>query len=73
MRAAMTYAFGRLYSCGNRSWQMDESRGVMVGNPSISTEVSDYMLALHRRKVSTLGLIFQFYLSSTICLCFIGT
>ncbi|KAF8812056.1 hypothetical protein BYT27DRAFT_7088146 [Phlegmacium glaucopus] len=51
MRAAMTYAFGRLYGCGNRSWQMDESQGVMVGNPSISTEVSNYMLALHRRKV----------------------
>jgi len=59
MRAAMTYAFGRLYGCGNRSWQMDEFRGVMVGNPSISTEVSDYMLALHRRKVRPyLGLNF---------------
>ena len=51
MRAAMTYAFGRLYGCGNRSWQLDESREVMVGNPSISDEVSNYMLALRRRKV----------------------
>jgi len=47
----MTYAFGRLYSCGNRPWQMDESQGVMIGNPSISDEVSNYMLALHRRNV----------------------
>jgi len=59
MRAAMTYAFGRLYGCGNQSWQMDEFRGVMVGNPSISTEVSDYMLTLHRHKVRPyLGLNF---------------
>lgn len=51
MRAAMTYAFGRLYGCGNRSWRLDDARGVMVGNPSISDEVSNYMLALRRRKV----------------------
>jgi hypothetical protein len=62
MRAAMTYAFGRLYGCGNRSWQLDESRGVMVGNPSISDEVSNYMLALRRRKVRKNFLNF-FYLS----------
>ncbi|KAG2112581.1 uncharacterized protein F5147DRAFT_632239 [Suillus discolor] len=52
MRASMTYAFGRLQGLGNMWWhESDVGGGVMVGNPSISTEVSSFMCSLRRRKV----------------------
>ncbi|KAG1837856.1 hypothetical protein DFJ58DRAFT_734145 [Suillus subalutaceus] len=52
MRASMTYAFGRLSGLGNLTWhESDIGGGLMVGNPSISIEVSSYMCSLRRRKV----------------------
>ena len=52
MRAAVTYAFGRLQGLGNMPWHESEfCRGEMRGNPSVSVEVSSYMCSLRRRKV----------------------
>ncbi|KAF8209886.1 hypothetical protein K438DRAFT_1477462, partial [Mycena galopus ATCC 62051] len=51
MRAAMTYAFGRLYSLGSLPWHESEASGKMVGNPSVSETVATYMTSLRRRKV----------------------
>jgi hypothetical protein len=51
MRAAMTYAFGRLYGLGTLPWHQSEVTGAMVGNPSVSDTVSSYMVSLRRRKV----------------------
>jgi hypothetical protein len=50
MRAAATYGFGRISSCGNTPWQLD-GHGQWRGNPSISLSVSRYMVSLRRRKV----------------------
>ncbi|KAG2131339.1 DNA breaking-rejoining enzyme, partial [Suillus clintonianus] len=51
MRASMTYAFRRLNSLGNMPWhESDIGGGIMVGNPSISVEVSSYMCSLCRCK-----------------------
>lgn len=56
MRAAMTYAFGRLQGLGNMPWHESElHRGEMLGNPSVSVEVSSYMCSLRRRKVRSLS------------------
>ncbi|KAG2147302.1 hypothetical protein BD769DRAFT_1660470 [Suillus cothurnatus] len=52
MRAAMTYAFGHLQGLGNLPWHESELHsGQMLGNPSVSVEVSSYMCSLRRRKV----------------------
>ncbi|KAF8131341.1 hypothetical protein K438DRAFT_1557471 [Mycena galopus ATCC 62051] len=51
MRAAMTYAFGRLLGLGSLPWHQSESTGKMVGNPSVSETVATYMTSLRRRKV----------------------
>ena len=51
MRAAMTYAFGRLHGLGTLPWHQSEVTGAMVGNPSVSDTVSTYMVSLRRRKV----------------------
>ncbi|KAG1756883.1 DNA breaking-rejoining enzyme [Suillus paluster] len=52
MRAAMTYMFGRLQGLSNMPWhESDAGGGIMVGNPSISVEVSSFMCSLCRRKV----------------------
>lgn len=51
MRAAATYAFGRLHQLGNVPWHRSEVTGQWVGNPSVSETVSTYMLSLRRRKV----------------------
>lgn len=51
MRAAMTYAFGRLHGLGDMPWHRSEVTNEMLGNPSVSTLVSSYMCALRRRKV----------------------
>lgn len=53
MRAAMTYAFGRLHGLGPTPWHSSEDGAGTEGNPSVSTQVSSYMLSLRRRKVST--------------------
>jgi len=48
----MTYAFGRLNGLGGMPWhESDAGGGIMVGNPSISVEVSSFMCSLCRRKV----------------------
>ncbi|KAG1800902.1 DNA breaking-rejoining enzyme [Suillus plorans] len=52
MRAAMTYTFGRLQGLGNLPWHESELHsGQMLGNPSVSVEVSSYMCSLRRCKV----------------------
>ncbi|KAF8135307.1 hypothetical protein K438DRAFT_763706 [Mycena galopus ATCC 62051] len=48
MRAAMTYAFGRIHRLGSTPWQEEP---VPSGNPSVSEIVSSYMVSLRRRKV----------------------
>ncbi|KAG1816275.1 DNA breaking-rejoining enzyme [Suillus variegatus] len=51
MHASMTYMFGRLQGLGNMWWhESDVGGGVMVGNPSISTEVSSFMCSLRHHK-----------------------
>jgi hypothetical protein len=55
LRASMTYAFGRIYGIGSQAWQrFTNVNGTVtkIGNPSISEEVSRYLLSLRRRKVS---------------------
>ncbi|KJA19681.1 hypothetical protein HYPSUDRAFT_120163, partial [Hypholoma sublateritium FD-334 SS-4] len=49
MRSALTYGFGRIYERGNVAWHCSDGKEYK-GNPSISTQVSRYMLALKRRK-----------------------
>ncbi|KAG2748106.1 hypothetical protein P692DRAFT_20735446, partial [Suillus brevipes Sb2] len=52
MRAAATYAFGRLQGLGTIPWHESElQKGQMLGNPSVSIEVSGYMYSLRCRKV----------------------
>jgi len=51
MRAAMTYAFGRIQRLGSVPWQEGNVAGSTIGNPSVSEIVSSYMVSLRRRKV----------------------
>ena len=51
MRASITYAFGRVWNLGTLAWHKNEVADKWVGNPSVSDEVSAYMLSLRRRKV----------------------
>jgi hypothetical protein len=51
MRAASTYGFGRLHGLGSIPWQRSEFSSKMVGNPSISEDVSRYMVSLSKKKV----------------------
>ncbi|KAJ7477890.1 hypothetical protein B0H11DRAFT_1660371, partial [Mycena galericulata] len=51
MRAAMTYAFGRVQRLGSNPWHECPVTGQMLGNPSVSEIVSSYMVSLRRRKV----------------------
>ncbi|KAJ7168720.1 DNA breaking-rejoining enzyme [Mycena filopes] len=52
MRAAMSYAFGRLQRIGLIPWQEPQTAsGRPTGNPSVSEIVSSYMVSLRRRKV----------------------
>ncbi|TRM67998.1 hypothetical protein BD626DRAFT_564873 [Schizophyllum amplum] len=51
MRAALTHLFGITFALGNIEWHRDAATGRMVGNPSISSLVSRYMIGLQRRKV----------------------
>lgn len=52
MRAAMTYAFGRVHGLGSAPWQEKPGLSGRSGNPSVSDVVSGYMVSLKRRKVS---------------------
>lgn len=51
----MTYMFGRIHGLGGLPWHESEVTGEMVGNPSVSSIVSSYMLSLRRRKVAFLS------------------
>lgn len=52
MRAAMTHVFTRDYNLGSVQWHESELvPGRMMGNPSVSSEVANYMSGLRRRKV----------------------
>ncbi|KAL0564048.1 hypothetical protein V5O48_018007 [Marasmius crinis-equi] len=50
MRASATFGFGRVCGLGNRAWEVSEVTGKMLGNPSVSQQVSLYMVSLRRRK-----------------------
>ena len=77
MRAAMTYAFGRLHGLGTLPWHQSEVTGAMVGNPSVSDTVSSYMVSLRRRKVragetqTSARAITEVFFFPTCCYCFI--
>ncbi|KAG1869570.1 hypothetical protein F4604DRAFT_2019487 [Suillus subluteus] len=65
MRASMTYAFGRLQGLGNMWWhESDVGGGIMVGNPSISMEVSSFMCSLRQSQGDTLILTSLTYSTS---------
>ncbi|KAJ7210194.1 DNA breaking-rejoining enzyme, partial [Mycena rebaudengoi] len=51
MRASTTYGFGCLNGLGSRPWQKSELTSEMIGNPSVSEDVSRYMVSLRKRKV----------------------
>ncbi|KAJ7649394.1 hypothetical protein DFH06DRAFT_1331767 [Mycena polygramma] len=51
MRAAASWNFGQVENQGNATWRKSELTGKWVGNPSVSTLVSQYMTSLKRRKV----------------------
>jgi hypothetical protein len=51
MCASMMYAFGCIHGLGSMHWQPSPLGEGMVGNPSVSEIVSQYMLSLCRRKV----------------------
>jgi hypothetical protein len=54
MRAAISHKFGRELARGVQPWTEDPlALGTFKGNPSLSMEVSQYMIALRRRKVCT--------------------
>ena len=60
MRAAMTHQFGREFGLGSQSWGGSEvNPGRYLGNPSLSTVVSQYMISLRRKKVSVVRLPFS--------------
>ena len=53
MRAAMTHVFMCDYNLGSVQWHESELvAGRMIGNPSVSSEVANYMSGLRRRKVT---------------------
>lgn len=66
MRAAVTYAFGRLNGLGSIAWQKSEVSGRMIGNPSVSEAVARYMVSLRKRKVRPPLFICNFFSSSMI-------
>ncbi|KIM73058.1 hypothetical protein PILCRDRAFT_23790, partial [Piloderma croceum F 1598] len=49
LRAAMTYGFGHSEFCGSHPWHLADS-GEWRGNPSVSDQVSNYMISLRKRK-----------------------
>ena len=53
MRASMTHKFGREFRLGAQPWIENPLQpGKFLGNPSISVDVTQYMVSLSRRKVS---------------------
>ena len=50
MRSALTYRFAMVPTRGKVHWHQDAT-GIWKGNPSLSFQVSHYMLSLKRRKV----------------------
>lgn len=54
MRASISHKFGRDFKYGMQMWTENPlSPGKYTGNPSLSVTVSQYMISLHRRKVSS--------------------
>jgi hypothetical protein len=51
MRSAITYTYGYEHGLGNLPFHLDPATQKWVGNPSISNVISNYMIALKRRKV----------------------
>lgn len=52
MRAAISHQFGREYDRGNQPWSENPLKpGTFMGNPSLSSVVSQYMVSLRRTKV----------------------
>jgi hypothetical protein len=59
MRAALSHQFGRVLGRGTQLWdESPHTPGTYIGNPSLSTKVSQYMVALRRRKVSSSFIIY---------------
>ncbi|KAF8177525.1 hypothetical protein K438DRAFT_1606316, partial [Mycena galopus ATCC 62051] len=50
MRAAVTWNYAQVDGQGNAPWRKSDATGKWVGNPSVSTLVSQYMSSLKRRK-----------------------
>ena len=50
MRSALSYRFAMVPTRGRLPWSQNEL-GAWKGNPSLSSQVSHYMLSLRRRKV----------------------
>ncbi len=65
MRSSATYGFGRIHSRGNMSWHSLDGKEYL-GNPSISTLVARYMLALKRRKVLSSQILIRNYASYSL-------
>ncbi len=60
MRAAISHKFGRGFKIGTQVWcENPITPGSFYGNPSLSVTVSEYMISLRRRKVSTLSIGFD--------------
>lgn len=52
MRAAISHKFGREYARGTQLWtEHPHKPGQYIGNPSLATTLSQYMISLRRRKV----------------------
>jgi hypothetical protein len=69
MRASMTHIFGWDLGQGNQRWMKDERTDHMKGNPSVSPQVTSYMVSLQNRKVCILyeSLVAIFPLIPSIC------
>lgn len=53
MRAAISHVCGRQFGLGTAEWRENPLEpGQYLGNPSLSSTVSQYMISLRRRKVS---------------------
>lgn len=66
MRAAATYGFDRVCGLGSTPWQTDNFE-----NPSISSQVSNYMYSLRRHKVCRFT-FFQVYILINCMILFRG-
>lgn len=65
MRSAVTYLIGRVARRGNTPWNSDD--GIQYrGNPSVSEYVSRYMMALKKRKVSSVSCLYLVFFNEDI-------